>query len=468
MKWNVSDLVKAVKGSLVCEKQTGFDSVQIDTRKIHRDQNSCFFALRGAERDGHSYLHSAFEKGAKALVVENLSHTEDLKDSITLIQVSDTRKALSDFSKFWKDKLQFKTSAITGSVGKTSAKHFCQILLKDDPSVQTSPLSYNNDLGLSLSFLQMDGTKKTLIQELGTGSQGEMKKLCDRTQPEIAVCTSVGASHLAGFKHSVENIFKEKNYVYKWAKFGVFNRDNSWTTRMKNHFNNPFVTFSSQNPKENIFLKVSNVGFGFLDIQGHILDKKGFCRLCLAGEHYLTSVMSAVGILLGLGKSPQDIWKVLPDLKHHPDRSSVLELRKGLKIFFDGYNANPLSMEAFLNYMEIANRSQSVVLCLGDMLDLGNRSSFFHEELGRKAGKLNIKCIYFIGKYGMDFEKGLKQSAFKGKCHLLDKYDTVFGQDVFKLLSSYEKKGEEVVLAVKASRGLFLEQLTFDLKKWFE
>ena len=411
-----------------------------------------FFALKG-RRDGHLCLKDAYQKNAYVLVVESVEKLQSLENKITVIQVEDALKALLDFAKFWKNKQRFQTAAITGSVGKTSAKHFCSLLLQDQ--VKVSPKSYNNKLGVSLSFLQMNAYPKTLIQEVGTNHSGEIDELCQMIKPQISVCTEVAWSHVEGLG-DIQKIAQEKEAVYRYADIGLFNMDNEWTRKMhKNFQGSKTITFSKVNQTCDIYLKIQKIFPQFIDVAGHILGEQGKARINVAGGHYLTSIMTALAVAVSLGKAPGKLWENLPLLKTSERGSRWIELNK-MRIFMDAYNANPCSMEAFLEYISIFDKE--CILLIGDMLELGYKSSFFHQELGRKVGNLSFKNIFFIGTFQKDFTAGLKQSLFKGKYYLFKEYGRECGRQIAGLLN------ENNFLAVKASRGMRLERVIDDLK----
>ena len=452
MKWSVDELVQAVGGKILSRKKEGFNSISIDTR-LTSDGDSCFFALKG-KRDGHDFLNQACEKGAVVLVVSSLEEVS-LKEKVTIVQVAHVEKALQGFSSYWRKKLNLKVVGITGSTGKTACKHFCQILFQKDSSMLVSPLNYNNHLGVPLSLLNADENHKTLIQEIGTSRVGEIQSLCQLAQPDISVCTMVGWSHAEGLG-GIEDIAQEKQCIYEGARVGIFNLDDSRTREMSFRFKGPdIITFSCVDSSADIFLELCKMDVQFLEVRGSILGHKGSCRIPLSGSHYLCSVMAAVSVATSLGYPAPDIWKSLPLLSSSENRSQWMD--EGCrKIFFDAYNANPSSMDAFLKYMEfLIQEKKSVILLLGDMLELGNRSSSFHRELGKKAGSLSVSSVFYVGHYRFDFEKGLKKASFKGSYQSFEKYN----KEILPLLKSGE------VLAIKASRGVGLNRVIEDMKK---
>lgn len=89
-----------------------------DSRKI--TENSLYVAVRGTVADGHSYIASSVEKGAKAVVCEEFP--EDLNENVTYIKVKDSSKALGHLaSNFYGNPSQkLKLVGVTGTNGKTS------------------------------------------------------------------------------------------------------------------------------------------------------------------------------------------------------------------------------------------------------------------------------------------------------------------------------------------------------------
>ncbi|GEN71830.1 UDP-N-acetylmuramoyl-L-alanyl-D-glutamate--2,6-diaminopimelate ligase [Chryseobacterium lathyri] len=89
-----------------------------DSRKVTED--SLYVAVRGTVADGHSYIASSVEKGAKAIVCEEFPETMD--ESVTYIKVKDSSKALGHLaSNFYGNPSQkLKLIGVTGTNGKTS------------------------------------------------------------------------------------------------------------------------------------------------------------------------------------------------------------------------------------------------------------------------------------------------------------------------------------------------------------
>ena len=457
MKWPVEELAQAVNGKILSQNQKGFDRVSIDSRQKETLKNSVFFALKG-KQDGRLFCQQALEGGALAFVVERMQNLEPLKEKASFIQVPDTGEALKLFAAYFRKKLKkLRVAALTGSNGKTTAKHLTQILLEDEPFVKASPKSYNNHIGVPLSLLDLDESTTFLIQEIGASYPGEIKELGSIVKPDVTACTMVAPAHLEGFLN-IENIAKEKEQIYSSSpgSIGVFNLDNPWTKKMKENFKGHALSFSSENHQADIFIQISKRGEDFLDIKGRIAGAEGQARIFLAGAHHLVSLMTAVGLALALGQDEKSLWEKLPSLKNPKGRSQFMTAG-GHRIFFDAYNANPESMRAFLSHLSFFQPPP--VLCLGDMLEMGERSPLFHQELGKKAGQGRFKKIFFIGSYRFDFEKGLKEAGCIGGFELWESYNKGQCQEIISAM-----KGAWG-LALKASRALQFEKIVEDLKR---
>lgn len=89
-----------------------------DSRKI--TENSLYIAVRGTVADGHSYIASSVEKGAKAIVCEEFP--DILNENVTYIKVKDSSKTLGHLaSNFYGNPSQkLKLIGVTGTNGKTS------------------------------------------------------------------------------------------------------------------------------------------------------------------------------------------------------------------------------------------------------------------------------------------------------------------------------------------------------------
>jgi alanine racemase len=183
------------------------NSVVYDTRLIVYAQKQVFFALKGNQRDGHDYIDEAISKGIKHIVVgKNYIPTNEL---ITFYQVDDCLHALQKLAIYHRNKFNIPVIAITGSVGKTTVKEWLYFLLNDHFSIVRSPKSYNSQLGVALSLLEIKPENNIAIIEAGISQKGEMDVLKKMIQPTLGVFTAFSTAHRTGFRDDKEHFIEK-------------------------------------------------------------------------------------------------------------------------------------------------------------------------------------------------------------------------------------------------------------------
>ncbi len=166
-----------------------------DSRQIIDPQNSIFLAIKTTHRDGHAFIESAYSKGVRHFWIS----TPPEREEINYLWVPDTLKALQDFAYQYRKAYQHPIYAITGSNGKTIVKEWASQLLTQTFTVVTSPGSYNSQLGVALSLLQLEATKDIALIEAGISMPGEMSSLESMIEPDYMVLTRMGSAHGENF-----------------------------------------------------------------------------------------------------------------------------------------------------------------------------------------------------------------------------------------------------------------------------
>ena len=209
LELSLDEVVKAVDGELLkSPKQYTVKKVSTDTRKIEKD--TLFVALKGAKFNGNIYVKEACVKGANLCIVDELLFDlKEIGDDSGIIIVKDTRKALMNLAKFYREKLGLKVIGITGSVGKTSTKDLLASLLSSKYKVFKTKGNFNNDIGLPLMVLELDKSYDIAILEMGMSALGEIETLVDIARPDMAVISNIGICHIEHLK-TRENILKAK------------------------------------------------------------------------------------------------------------------------------------------------------------------------------------------------------------------------------------------------------------------
>jgi len=177
-----------------------------DSRKISRSEGVAFFGLNGPKRSGFEFVQTAFDKGIRIFVLDQ--QPAEVQPAACYYIVEDVLAALQKLAAFHRKKINYPILAITGAIGKTTVKEWIYHLLAGQLKVQRSPKSYNSQLGVALSLLQLPLEGDLALIEAAVSKPGEMEKLHAMIAPNYVVITSTNA----GFRHEFDT-----NQAYEQA-----------------------------------------------------------------------------------------------------------------------------------------------------------------------------------------------------------------------------------------------------------
>ncbi len=133
---------------------------------------------------------------------------------------------LQQLAKYHYEHSHLRSIGITGSNGKTILKEWLyQCLWNEFPTVK-SPKSFNSQIGLPLSLLQINNSHQLGIFEVGISHPNEMEKLEHIFHPQIGLLTHIGTAHAANFS-SEEELIDEKIKLFKDSEVIIYNGDHS-------------------------------------------------------------------------------------------------------------------------------------------------------------------------------------------------------------------------------------------------
>ena len=204
-EYSLTEITEMVGGELKlgAPEHEQINHVEFDTRQLYRAEGTLFVALISDHRDGHRFLADALRQGVKNFLVSDLRIRFE---GVNLIYVSDTLHALQMLAAKHREQYEGNVIAITGSNGKTIVKEWLASVLEPKFSLVKSPKSYNSQLGVALSLLQLHPQADLAIIEAGISQVGEMKMLEFMIQPNLGIFTHFGDAHDEGFEsHANKN-----------------------------------------------------------------------------------------------------------------------------------------------------------------------------------------------------------------------------------------------------------------------
>ncbi len=452
----VEEIIGATDGKLLYgHLATKIGNISIDSRTIQ--PKDLYIAIKGKNLDGHKFVKEAYAKQAiGALVSEGKIKAQD---SI-LIKVQDTTKALGNIARYYREKFKPLVIAVTGSNGKTTTKEMIATILSRRMQVTKAKGSFNNDIGVPLTILEMNSQTQALILEIEMNILGETRRLAQIAKPKIGVITNIGDTHLE-FLGNRENVMKEKAELIESLEpegTAIFNADDELVMAIGNDF--PQIrrlTFGIKNQADVFATKITDMaeqGSHFL------LNDKYRIRLPVPGKHNIYNSLAAIATALSAGL---DYASIIPGIEQFKPASMRLEILKikDLLIVNDTYNANPQSMTAALEtFTKITVDSRRIAI-FGDMLELGKLSQTFHYNLGKEAAKA-IDIIIAIGKFSKSVIDGAISSG-------MDKNNLSTCKNnqaaLTKLIDIIKPKDK---ILIKGSRAMLLEEIVQGIKDYYE
>lgn len=457
-KLSLQKLLDVTHGTVLKKSADAFSGIGTDTRTDLTGQ--LFIALKGESFDAHDFVDQAAIRGAAAILIDHETPAlSKIGSSVTVVKVTETLKALQALGTAARREGRAIVIGLTGSNGKTTTKEFIAQILSPFRNVHFSKGSFNNHWGVPFTLLQLDPEKEIAVVEMGMNHAGEITDLVRIAEPDIVMCTMVGRAHIEYFG-TVDAIAAAKEEIYEAAKpeaTRIYNLENEWTRKMHAKASHRFpkakvLTFSSENSKADVHLKITELTMRDLEVEGHFQGHAGKIRVPVFGAQNLTNLMAAGAAALAAGLKPAEVWQGLAHCRTAWGRNQFVNLKSGAEMIFDAYNANPDSMRALLENMKLLKNEGRKIGVFGQMRELGNQSPELHQEIGEKAGASGFNEIYFIGEDASAFAAGVKKAGFAGDL----KTDRDYSDGLGRSLAQNLRSGDVVV--VKGSRGTKLER----------
>ncbi|MCX8159626.1 MAG: UDP-N-acetylmuramoyl-tripeptide--D-alanyl-D-alanine ligase [Candidatus Saccharicenans sp.] len=433
-------------------------SYTFDSRQVA--PGTLFFALKD-KRDGHQFVRDAYDKGAAAACISE--EVGSLPPDFGLIRVEDTLKALQTLAARWLGLHPVKIVGITGSVGKTSTKEFTAHLLQEKFRVLKSPGNFNNQIGVPISILSMDGSQEIAVLEMGMSQRGEISKLTDIAPPDVAVITAIAPVHLEFFR-DLEDIALAKKEILEGAKPGalaVLNGDDSllrkmgeaWGGRVLYYGSSPDFPVRAENLEQ---LGLEGIRFDLV-----LGDEKTSLRVPFLNRALVSNLLAACAVAHSFGLKLAEILPALNDLPAVEHRGQLLELKNGIRVYDDSYNSNPVALKSVLESLgRIPARRKIAVL--GDMLELGPQEISFHREAGARVPENGWNILVTVGQRARHLVEGAVECGFDpGSVYSFDE-----ALQAAAWLRDFLQAGDLVL--VKGSHGLALDRIVTFLKKEME
>lgn len=428
----------------------GFQDVTIaeistDSRNIK--PGTLFVPLVGERFDGHDFIDSARIAGAVAFLSSQSASGPDT------LYVEDTLTALQDIAKGYRDRFNIDIVAVTGSVGKTTTKEMIAAVLSVERPTYKTEGNLNNLIGLPISILRMGAEHRAAVLEMGMSNFGEISRMSEVAQPNIAVITNIGVAHIE-YLGTREGILKAKLEVLRGMSDSgclILNGDEPLLYGMKGELGCRLVYFGINNPDADI--KAENIRQSGFDTVFDLITPSGSCSITVPalGVHNVYNALASAAVALELNYSTASIAKGIAGFKTSGNRQMIYN-RVGYTVVDDSYNANPESMGAALGVLKGMDAKGKKIAVLGDMLELGTHSEEAHHTLGKVAAK-SADIVVLYGKESHHTAAGALESGMDAE----RVYHFMSQEELTEKLKEIAAEGS--VMLFKGSRGMKMEKI---------
>lgn len=426
-----------------------------DTRQP--GQGKVFLALAGEKFDGHDFLAQAVEAGAEALCIRAGSAGK-LPENVTVpvLVVEDTLAAYQAIARFHRMRFpELKVVAVTGSVGKTSVKEMCRAVLAEafgENAVLYTIGNTNNQVGVPQNLLRLTPEHRAAVIEMGTNSPGEIAPLSCCAVPSVALINSIAPCHLEKLG-SFYGIAQEKSAVFS----GMPREGRAvipaecpaaelLAEKAAGYVCTTFGDVSSQASIRAEFLQGDLTGSTFALYFPDGTRQEVAWEL--TGAHQALNAAAAASAAQAFGIAPETIANGLKKVKLPGMRMAKTVIRNATWIN-DAYNANPASMLAAFRQLEQSPlEKSSLVLVLGDMLELGTFEASEHKKVLQEA------CTVFAGARIVTVGPRFARAA--STLNLPEVTLCGSSAGAARVLAKLVQEGDTVFL--KGSRGIGLEK----------
>lgn len=442
-------------------KDTPFSYVCTDSRETA--DGALFVALGGERVDGHDYIDAAISSGSGCVLCERIPEMRNDRKYVAVV-VEDSIRAVGELAKAYDRRINHRKVAVTGSVGKTTTKEFIASVLSEGFRVHKTEGNYNSNIGMPLSMLSMSNDTEVSVLEMGMSALGEIEYLSRIAEPDIAIVTNIGSSHM-GHLGSRENIGKAKLEIVKGLKKGGTLLLNGDDDVLRAYVNPDFIPvyvgidrdcdFRAVNIRQTVNKTTFDIVMKDRTVEGVTIPT--------IGKHNVYAALFAFAVGVRMNLKDSVILKGLCGFVPIGMRQNIYDLGK-ITVIEDCYNASPESMRAAISVLHdiSVTKNGRMTALLGDMYELGGFSERFHEEVGLYFASLGGGPLYTFGERA----DGIAQGAMLGGMateYVFRNTDVNNPELSAQMLLHSLKEGD--TLLVKASRGARAERVIEYLKE---
>ncbi|MDR4955106.1 bifunctional UDP-N-acetylmuramoyl-tripeptide:D-alanyl-D-alanine ligase/alanine racemase [Chryseobacterium sp. ES2] len=441
MNYTVQHIAEITNAQIIGDGNLLIKNIAYDSRIIYSTKNTAFIAINTQKNSGEKFIESAMDRGINVIISEH--HYPEF-ENITWIIVENSVEFLQKLAKYHFENSHLQSIGITGSNGKTILKEWLyQCVWNEFPTVK-SPKSFNSQIGLPLSLLQINNSHQLGIFEVGISKPHEMEKLENIFHPQIGLLTHIGTAHAANFS-SDEELIDEKISLFNNSEVIIYNGDNSLVDqKIKNSYSDKKLISYGFKKDNQVFIK-NNISKDENIIVEYLGEEISF-PVHQRDEATLTNAMALISVLKELNIENKKIVEKINLLKAVEMRLEAIEGIKGNIVINDSFNLDLDSLKTALQFLNEYNKSKKS-LVLTDIVGVNSNAKELYEEVSELVNEQHFDSVFLIGDEISNFSE-----LFKAKTYtFIDTKELIESKHLTEL--------ENQIILLKGARKFEIEKL---------
>jgi UDP-N-acetylmuramoyl-tripeptide--D-alanyl-D-alanine ligase len=304
---------------------------------------------------------------------------------------------------------------ITGSYGKTTTKVCVGAVLERDQPTLVTPASFNSFLGIVRTINEhLRPEHRNFVVEMGMYRAGDIRELCELTQPSIGVITAIGPAHLErmGSLDAIQEAKGELAHALPPDGNLVVNGDDPRCLAIAAEVGVSTTLYGLRNPDAHVRAQNIRIADAHTSFELVIGDERAAVSAQLLGEHNVGNLLAAAAVGHFAGMSIEQIRLGLERVEPPEHRLQPLpNSGSGVIVIDDAYNSNPAGAAAALKVLGEHPAKRRILVTPG-MVELGDVEDAENEQFGTLAAGVCDHVILVGPKHTAPIRRGLEGAGF--------------------------------------------------------
>ena len=454
----IQDIIKNIK-TLKTFGDTDIEitNIQYDSRLV--TDGTLFICIKGFNSDGHKYIESAIEKGAKAFLVQ-----DDIEiDGYTFIQVEDTRKTMSAVAaNFYNHpSKEMDVIGVTGTNGKTSITTFLSEILrandakvgligtikmfdgeKEVESNSTTPESA--DLQRYFRDMVSNGCKYCAME---VSSHSLVLNRVDETEFKLGLFTNLTPDHLDFHKDLEDYRQAKEKLFYKTTVGNIINIDDEGGAKIYENIKNLETKAYTYGIENECDFRATDIQIDACGVKYKLTTPTYSADVFVPvpGKFTVYNTLAVIAACYALNIPKEVILETLAKTGGVAGRFETVPNDKGISVIVD-YAHTPDALENILNTAREFAKGRIITIfgCGGD------RDTTKRPLMGEIAQRLSNHCIVTSDNPRTEDPRKIIEDVVKGLDKSKENYEVVIDRKeaIFQAIKS-AKKDDVVIIAGK-------------------